>query len=89
MPRWLREDWGARGASLTAVVDAQAKAGHGRVERRELWALADPELNVYVGSAGEVGESWPHLQQVCRVERHRTIKGKTEVKVSHHQPDGN
>ncbi len=34
-------------------------------------ALADPELNGYVGSAGTVGEAWPHLQQVCRLERQR------------------
>ena len=39
-----------------------------------LWALADPELNAYVGSAGSVGEAWPYLQQVCRVERQRTVR---------------
>jgi predicted transposase YbfD/YdcC len=37
-----------------------------------VWALCDQQLNAYVGSAGEVGEPWPHLQQVCRVERRRT-----------------
>ena len=40
-----------------------------------MWALADPELNGYVGSAGTVGEAWPHLQQVCRLERQRVVKG--------------
>ena len=32
-------------------VDDPLKEGHGRLERRELWALADPELNSYAGSA--------------------------------------
>jgi len=48
-----------------------------------LWALADPELNGYVGSAGSVGEAWPHLQQVCRLERQRVVKGKKQVEVSY------
>lgn len=64
-------------------MDAAPKRHHGRLERRELWALADPELNAYVGSAGVVGEAWPHLQQVCRLERQRTVKGKKQVKVSY------
>ena len=50
---------------------------------RELWALADPELNGYVGSAGTVGEAWPHLEQVCRLEPHRTVKGKKQVEASY------
>ncbi len=48
-----------------------------------MWALADPELNGYVGSAGTVGEAWPHLQQVCRLERQRDVKGKKQVEVSY------
>ena len=48
-----------------------------------MWALADPELNGYVGSAGTVGEAWPHLQQVCRLERQRVVKGKKQVGVSY------
>ena len=48
-----------------------------------MWALADPELNGYVGSAGTVGEAWPHLQQVCRLERQRVVKGKKQVAVSY------
>ena len=50
---------------------------------RELWALADPELSGYVGSAGTVRETWPHLEQVCRLERPRTVKGKKQVEVSY------
>jgi hypothetical protein len=36
-----------------------------------LWALADPALNAYAGSAGTHEAAWPHLAQVCRVERRR------------------
>jgi DDE family transposase len=35
------------------------------------WALADPELNAYVGSSGSHGTPWPQLHQICCVERHR------------------
>jgi len=83
VPYWLAAEWRSRGVQLTWAVAAPAKARHGRLERRELWALADPEVNGYVGSAGVVGEVWPHLQQVCRLERQRRIKGKTEVQVNY------
>jgi hypothetical protein len=36
-----------------------------------LWALADPALNERAGEAGTHGAAWPHLAQVCRVERER------------------
>ena len=36
-------------------VDGPGKKRHGRLERRELWALSDPELNDYAGSSGAVG----------------------------------
>ena len=83
MSPWQRREWEERGATLTVWVDASPKQRHGRLERRELWALADPELNGYAGSAGTVGEAWPHLQQVCRVERWRTVKGQHQVAVSY------
>ena len=38
-----------------------------------LWALADPALNAYLGSSGEVGRPWPSLAQLCRVERQRVV----------------
>ena len=64
-------------------VDDSPKQRHGRRERRELWALSDPQLNRYAGSAGTVGEAWPQLRQVCRVERRRTVKGRTQTTVSY------
>lgn len=38
-----------------------------------IWAIADPALNASVGSAGTVGQPWPQLQQVLRVERQRVL----------------
>ncbi len=38
-----------------------------------LWALGDAALNAYLGSSGEVGRPWPHLAQICRVERQRLV----------------
>jgi predicted transposase YbfD/YdcC len=34
-----------------------------------LWALSSLDLNAYVGSAGTVGEPWPGVSQVCRIQR--------------------
>ena len=54
-----------------------------------LWALADPAQNAYVGSSGTHGTAWPHLRQLCRVERHRMTvrRGRvtaTEVEVRYY-----
>lgn len=57
--------------------------GHGRSEERESWALADPKINCYAGSAGSVGEAWPHLSQIVCLKRQRTLKGKTQVEVDY------
>lgn len=40
-----------------------------------VWALADPGLNAYLGSSGAIGRPWPHLTQICRVERQRVVVG--------------
>ena len=80
---WQAREWRERGATLTVWVDESPKRRHGRRERRELWALADPELNRYAGSAGTVGEGWPHLRQICRIERQRTVNGRTQTTVSY------
>lgn len=64
-------------------VEASPKQRHGRWERRELWALSDPELNQYAGSAGSVGKGWPQLREVCRLERQRKVRGRTQVLVSY------
>jgi hypothetical protein len=67
----LRRDLAERGGHLTQVTVREPKARHGRRETRRLWALADPELTGYVGSSGEQGTAWPHLQQLLRIERER------------------
>ncbi len=43
------------------------------------WALADPEQNAYVGSSGTHGTPWPHLRQICCVERHRLQVRRRQV----------
>jgi hypothetical protein len=63
---------------LTVAHQATVKAAHGRHEKREMWVLADPEVNAYLGSAGTVGEAWPHVQQICWYRRERRLKGKVE-----------
>lgn len=62
---WLARDLAEHKGRVSVAVQRGPKAQHGRQEQRRLWALHDPELNAYLG--------WPHLQQVCRLERRRTI----------------
>jgi predicted transposase YbfD/YdcC len=64
-PHWLARDLAERGGRLSVAAQREPKARHGRREERRLWALSDPELNAYLG--------WPHLAQVCRVERRRSL----------------
>ena len=54
VPPWLAAEWRARGAKLTVWADAPVKRRHGRLERRELWALADPELNGFSRDVGRI-----------------------------------
>jgi hypothetical protein len=70
-PPWLRRELAERGGRLSAWLEAAPKARHGRREIRALWALADPEQAAYAGSSGTRAAPWPHLRQLCRVERHR------------------
>jgi len=56
-------------ARLTVAQEAARKASHGRYEVRTLWALSSADLNAYAGSAGSVGEPWPGLAQVSRIQR--------------------
>jgi predicted transposase YbfD/YdcC len=83
----VEQDLATRGGSFAAVTEVEPKRGHGRREVRMLWVLADPAVNQYAGSAGTVGKPWPHLAQICRVERRRTLRrhgqDETEVEVSY------
>lgn len=79
LPRWLAQAFEERGARLSVAVDAPAKARHGRYERRIVWALADPAQNARVGDTGTVGQPWPHVQQLCRIERRRICQRTGET----------
>jgi len=88
VPAWYEAELRARGGTWTTTTAIAPKGRHGRQEVRLLWALADPALTSYVGSAGSVGEPWPHLAPMGRVERRRTlVRGgrvvKREVKVGY------
>src|SRR5438093_1582897 len=67
-PAWLQTDLQARGGRMSAVTLHEPKRPHSRRETRMVWVLADPDLNAYAGSAGEVGQPWPQFAQACRVE---------------------
>jgi hypothetical protein len=70
-PPWLAAELARLGGGLTAVTRVEPKVRHGRREVRMLWALTDPGLAARAGEAGTHGTAWPHLAQVCRVERCR------------------
>ncbi len=72
-------DLAERGGRLSWLTLREPKARHGRRETRRLWALADPELTAYLGSSGAHRTPWPHLQQVCRIERERVHVRRGQV----------
>lgn len=78
-PRWLQRELAERGGRFSWFLDASPKARHGRREVRVFWALADPEQNAYVGSSGTHRTPWPHLRQICCVERHRLIVRRQKI----------
>jgi len=45
---------------------------HGRRERRTSWAIHHPGVIDRIGAAGARRTPWPHVGQLCRIERHRT-----------------
>jgi hypothetical protein len=55
------------------------KRRHGREEVRLLWLLADPVVLRGAGVHGTVGAPWPHLAQVGRLERRRTVSRRGQV----------
>jgi len=61
------------------VTVREPKRRHGRDEVRLLWALADPVVLRGAGAHGDVGAPWPHLRQVARVERRRTVHRRGHV----------
>lgn len=73
------------GGGVTAVTRRAPKVRHGRRERRQVWALADPAVNARAGEAGAHGTPWPHLRQVCRVRRQRidVATGEVEDKIGY------
>lgn len=78
-PIWLQRELTERGGRLSWFIDASPQVRHGRREVRAFWALADPEQNAYVGSSGTHGTPWPHLRQICCVERHRLIVRRQQI----------
>ncbi len=75
LPAWLAKEWEEE--QVTFSQHQEVSTGHGRQEVRTLWALSDPERNEYAGSAGAAGTAWPHLSQIVRLRRERTLRGKT------------
>jgi predicted transposase YbfD/YdcC len=51
-------------------VDRQSERGHGRAEQRVVWAAA-PKLPT------NIAEAWPGLASVARIDRERTVDGRT------------
>lgn len=56
-------------ALVDIAQERSRQAAHGRWETRTLWALHSADLNAYLGSAGTVGQVWPGVAQVLRLQR--------------------
>ena len=54
--------------------------GHGRIERREYWAIDDPACLEYLNTAGD----WPGLRSVVKVESRRETATGTTVQARYY-----
>ena len=54
--------------------------GHGRIERRECWAIDDPGCLDYLSTAGD----WPGLRSVVKVECHRETEAGATVQARYY-----
>jgi predicted transposase YbfD/YdcC len=54
--------------------------GHGRIEIRRCWAVADPVAFVYIRHY----EGWADLQTIVRVQRERRLPDKTEQETAYY-----
>ncbi len=84
-PRWLSD----QGGRITGVFKAEPQVRHGRRELRVLWAISHPGLLRWLGDSGTHRTPWPHVRQICRLERHRiplrhgVPTGKASVEVTY------
>ncbi len=69
-----------QGGGYDAVTVREPKRRHSRAEIRLVWTLADPVVLRGAGGHGSVGAPWPHLHQVARVERRRTVYRRGQVR---------
>lgn len=79
LPPWYVEVLRRTGGGYDAVTVREPKRRHGRDEVRLLWTLADPVVLRGAGAHGSAGAPWPHLAQVARVERRRTVHRRGKV----------
>ena len=82
-PGVLRQCWPSPGATVTYAEQSSTKPSHGRLERRECWALSDRFWNAEAGIGGTVGQPWPGLEQLVAIRRWRTVHGKTSLEVAY------
>lgn len=80
LPPWYVAVLRRTGGGYDAVTVREPKRRHGRDEVRLLWTLADPVVLRSAGAHGSAGAPWPHLAQVGRVERRRTVYRHGQVR---------
>ena len=54
--------------------------GHGRIEMRECWVIADPVIFEYIRHY----EGWADLNAIIRIRRERRLKDKTQQEVAYY-----
>jgi hypothetical protein len=79
LPPWYTDALAREGGAYDAVTLRAPKRRHGRAEVRLVWPLADPVVLRGAGTHGTAGAPWPHLAQVARVERRRTVYRRGQV----------
>ena len=79
------EDWFAYAdqvnfKNITHDYHKTVNKGHGRIEIRECWVIADPVIFEYIRHY----EGWADLNAIIRVQRERRLKDKTQQEVAYY-----
>ncbi len=77
---WFRYADRVAFADMNVTYDEAVNKGHGRLEKRQCWAIADPRAFEYIRHY----QGWTDLQTLVRLVRERRLPDKVEVETAYY-----
>lgn len=80
LDEWFRYADSVAFAEMNSTYDEVVNKGHGRLEKRQCWAIADPRAFEYIRHY----QGWTDLQTIVRLVRERRLPDKVEVETAYY-----